>query len=421
MRLLWLSNMAPSPVLQQLGKTSRGGLWMDHVLKDLRCRQDLKLHLLFPLNGGAAGNLDSDCSYAAFEKLAPAVCDPQQEAFFLRQLREFKPDVVHIWGTEFGHTRNMLQACQKEGLLDRTVVSIQGLCSIYARHYNEGIPAEVLKHNTIRDILRHDGLLQQQAAFEKRGENEKEAFRLCRHVIGRTHWDRACARVLNPQAEYHFCNETMRDDFYEGSWSYETCVKHRIFASSCIYPIKGFHYLLEALAEVRKRYPDATLFVPGKNPVAGNFSQKFRQDGYAGYLEKLLKDLNLMDAVTFLGSLSGEKMKENYLKANVFVLPSTIENSPNSLGEAMLLGVPCAAADVGGVTTMLESGREGIVFQGTAPYMLSDAIEKIFSMEEKAESMGKAAADHAKKTHDPDKNLRDLLNIYEEISGGSRI
>ena len=421
MRLLWLSNMAPSPVLQQLGKTSRGGLWMDHVLKDLRCRQDLKLHLLFPLNGGAAGNLDSDCSYAAFEKLAPAVCDPQQEAFFLRQLREFKPDVVHIWGTEFGHTRNMLQACQKEGLLDRTVVSIQGLCSIYARHYNEGIPAEVLKHNTIRDILRHDGLLQQQAAFEKRGENEKEAFRLCRHVIGRTHWDRACARVLNPRAEYHFCNETMRNVFYEDSWSYETCVKHRIFASSCIYPIKGFHYLLEALAEVRKRFPDATLCVPGKNPMAGDFQKKLRQDGYAGYLENLLKKYDLADAVTFLGSLSGDEMKENYLKANAFVLPSTIENSPNSLGEAMLLGVPCAAADVGGVTTMLENGREGIVYQGTAPYMLSDAIEKIFSMEDQAEIMGKAAAEHAKKTHDPDKNLRELLEIYEKIAGGSEV
>ena len=421
MRLLWLSNMAPSPVLQKLGKTSRGGLWMDHVLEDLRKRPDLKLRLLFPLNEGEPGNLDSSCSYAPFEKQAPAVCDPQQEAFFIRQLKDFSPDVVHIWGTEFGHTLNMLRACRKEGLLDRTVVSIQGLCSIYARHYNEGIPVEVLNHNTFRDILRHDGLLQQQAVFEQRGDNEKEAFRLCRHVIGRTHWDRACARVLNPNAEYHFCNETMRDDFYEGCWSYNTCIKHRIFASSCIYPIKGFHYLLEALAEVRKRYPDATLCVPGKNPAADSFRKKLRQDGYARYLESLLEKYDLTDAVTFLGSLSGEKMKENYLKANVFVLPSTIENSPNSLGEAMLLGVPCAAADVGGVTTMLESGREGIVFQGTAPYMLADAVEKIFSMEEKAETMGKAAKVHAEKTHDPAQNLRDLLNIYEEISGGSQI
>lgn len=417
MRLLWLSNMAPSPVLRQLGKTSRGGLWMDHVLKDLRNLQDLQMHLLFPLNGGEAGKLDSVCSYAPFEKQAPAVCDPQQEAFFIRQIQEFQPDVVHIWGSEFGHTLNMLRACQKEGLLDRTVVSVQGLCSIYARHYNEGIPAEILNHNTLRDFLRRDGLLQQQAAFRKRGENEKEAFQLCRHVIGRTHWDRACARVLNPMAEYHFCNETLRDDFYEDRWSYKTCIKHRIFASSCIYPIKGFHYLLEALAEVRKRYPDATLCVPGKNPVAGDIRKKLRQDGYARYLEKLLKTYDLTDAVTFLGSLSGEQMKENYLKANVFVLPSTIENSPNSLGEAMLLGLPCAAADVGGVATMIESGREGIIFQGTAPYMLSDAIEQIFAMEENAEAMGKAAAVHAQKTHDPEKNLRDLLGIYEDIAG----
>ena len=55
------------------------------------------------------------------------------------------------------------------------------------------------------------------------------------------------------------------------------------------------------------------------------------------------------DKIEFLGRLSAEGMKQAYLDANVFVMPSTIENSPNSLGEAMLLGVPCVAADVGGV------------------------------------------------------------------------
>ena len=418
MRLLWLSNMAPAPVLETLGKKNRGGLWMDHVLEDLRKQEGLQMKLLCALDREAEGVLDSRCSYMTFCNKSPTDVSGSLEERFLGILRDFQPDVIHIWGTEFGHTLSMLRACRRAEFLDRTVVSIQGLCSIYARHYNEGIPVKVQRSYTFRDLIKRDNLLNQQAVFEKRGENEVEAMKLCRHLIGRTHWDRACARAINPQAQYHFCNETLREDFYRDSWTYENCEKHRIFASSRIYPIKGFHYLLEALAEVRKRYPDAVLAVPGSDPCGAGLRKKLSQDSYARYLQDLTKKLQLAGAVQYLGSLSGAQMKENYLKANVFVLPSTIENSPNSMGEAMLLGVPVAAGDVGGVTTMLKAPEEGIVYQSTAPYMLADAIEKIFSMEEKAETMGAAAAAHARKTHDPEKNLRDLLAIYREISGG---
>ena len=117
----------------------------------------------------------------------------------------------------------------------------------------------------------------------------------------------------------------------------------------------------------------------------------------------------------FLGSLSAEQMKEQYLLANVFVLPSTMENSPNSLGEAMLLGVPCVAADVGGVTTMLEPEKEGFVYPSTAPYMLAGSLEKVFAMGEQAEQLGLRARSHARVTHDPDTNLRTLLEIYRSL------
>ena len=112
-------------------------------------------------------------------------------------------------------------------------------------------------------------------------------------------------------------------------------------------------------------------------------------------------------------------MKQAYLQSNVFVLPSTIENSPNSLGEAMLLGVPCVAADVGGVSTMLRPG-EGYVYPSTAPYMLAHYIMEVFRMEERAEEMGALARQHALKTHAPEENLNRLLEIYREIAGEGR-
>lgn len=82
----------------------------------------------------------------------------------------------------------------------------------------------------------------------------------------------------------------------------------------------------------------------------------------------------------------------------------------------MLLGVPCVAADVGGVTTLMTHRTEGFVYQSTAPYMLAHYIKTVFAMEENAAAMGQAARAHARKTHDPETNLRDLMKIYEEIA-----
>ena len=108
-------------------------------------------------------------------------------------------------------------------------------------------------------------------------------------------------------------------------------------------------------------------------------------------------------------------MKEAYLNANVFVLPSTMENSPNSLGEAMLLGVPCVAADVGGVGDLM-AAEEGLIYPSGDTAALAERIKSIFALEDKAAEMGRKASAHARKTHDPEKNLQDLIRIYEELA-----
>lgn len=409
MKLLWLCNMMPG-----LLKGGSGGLWVDHVLEDLR-KLNMEIRILCP-GDGQQGSVDEKCSYATFVRCAAHAYPATLEVVFQSELETFQPHVIHIWGTEYGHTLAMAKAAEKAGLLDRTVVSIQGLCSIYTGHYAEGVPERIQKRYTFRDLLRQDNIRRQQSKFALRGSMEVSALGLLRHVIGRTDWDLACTSQFNPEAEYHFCNETLRSCFYEGGWQYDTCVKHRIFASSCAYPVKGFHYLLKAFGEVARVYPDATLAVPGRSFLPQGFQEKLRQNSYEAYLAKLVKQYGLEGKVEFLGSLSAEEMKTEYVKANAFVLPSTIENSPNSLGEAMLLGVPCVASDVGGVSNLMEHRTEGFVYQSTAPYMLAHYIKQVFAMEAEAASMGAAARAHAKKTHDPEKNLQDLLNIYHSLA-----
>ena len=413
MKLLMLCNMKPAVVQEKLTGRKQGGLWVDHVLSALRKQENLTIHVLCPGEGERA-RLDEGCSFSLFNLGQAHVYQPGLEEQFGKTISDFIPDVIHIWGTEYGHTLAMVNAAEKAGILSRVVIHIQGLCSIYAGHYAEGVPHSIQVGYTLRDFLRRDNIRAQQEKFALRGALEVQALKKVRHVIGRTDWDEACTRQINPEAKYHFGNETLREQFFEGAWEYSACRKHRIFASSCAYPVKGFHYLLQAFAEVVKNYPDATLAVTGKSYLTVDPK---RRGSYQKYLAELTKELGLEDKIEFLGGLSAEGMKENYLSANAFVLPSTIENSPNSLGEAMLLGVPCIASDVGGVTTMMTHGKEGFVYQSTAPYMLAHYICKVFAMEDAATGLGRAASAHARITHDPEKNLQDLLAIYREIAG----
>lgn len=415
MKLLWLCNMPPSAVQEQISGTAAGGLWVDHVLAGLRT-QDMTIRILSP-GGRAEGTLDERCSYRTFREGAPYVYLPELEKWFLEELKGYQPDVIHIWGTEYGHTLALVKAAKQLNLLDRVVVSIQGLCSVIAKHYAEGVPYWTQKLPTFRDFLRQDTIAQQQDKFLLRGVLEVETLKTVHHVIGRTHWDRACALQINPGLQYHLCNETLREPFYEDHWSYERCSKHTVFAASHSYPVKGFHYAIQAFAEVCAEYPDARLMVTGKSFFPRSFREKLRQNGYQRYLAKLADRCGIADRITFLGGLSPEKMKQAFLDANVFILPSTIENSPNALGEAMLLGVPCVANDVGGVMTLMDHGTEGYVCPSTAPYMMAHYIKTIFAREAQAATLGDAARKHARCIHDPEKNLRDLLAIYNKISG----
>ncbi len=414
MRLLWLCNNAPGVVRSHItGKPQSGVNWMDHVLSGLR-RQGFVLRILYR-GAGEPGVIDDTCSYAAISETPAHIYVPELAERFREEIRAFQPDVIHSWGVEYHHALAMVHAAEAEGKLPHMAASIQGLCRFLAEHYTDGIPANVCRRSTLRDFLRKDNILQQQEKFVLRGKLETAALEKLYHVIGRTDWDFGCVKQINPEIHYHFCNETLRETFYEGKWSYHSCKKHRVFASSCSYPIKGFHYLLEAFSQVVKDYPDATLMVTGRSFLSKDLKGKLRQGSYERYLTALAKKYHLEDKLVFLGSLSAEKMKEAFLEANVFALPSTLENSPNVLGEAMVLGVPCVAADVGGVKNLMNRDTEGILYEPGNVSQLAESICKLFALEDQAAALGEAAREHALQTHDPEKNLQDLIGIYNDI------
>ena len=329
-------------------------------------------------------------------------------------MEDFEPDIVHIFGTEYPHTL----ACVKAfGRPERTLVGIQGLCGAIAEVYMADLPYSVQKKKTFRDILKKDGLLEQQQKFVQRGEHEKEALSLVGHVTGRTDFDREETKKLAPQAKYHFMNETLRDEFYHECWNIDRIQRYSLFLSQGNYPIKGLHYVLDILPEIVEKYPETMVYVAGDVITANkSIKDKIKISGYGKYLLDLIHKKKLDDYVKFVGSLNSDKMCARYLKTHVFLCPSAIENSPNSVGEAMLLGVPVVSADVGGVHNLLTHNRDGILYEKNQPQQLKDAILRIFGDDKLALSMSSNAREHARITHDAEKNYRRLLEIYHEIN-----
>ena len=136
-------------------------------------------------------------------------------------------------------------------------------------------------------------------------------------------------------------------------------------------------------------------------------------------MRKLIKKNNLKDNIIFLGGLSAQEMKDTMLKSNVFILPSSIENSPNTLGEAMLLGVPCIAADVGGVRNMATDKKDALIYPFDENYMLPFYVDKIFGDAEFAAFLSENAREHAEITHNKELNYIRLMEIYTELSANN--
>ncbi len=424
MKVLWVSNfILPSIARQrQLGAVYSVGGWMVGMWESMQHRPDLDLAICFPLydvQDMVKGEIDG-ATYYGFAQTRPVYLtyDETVEKQLRKIMDDYQPDIVHIFGTEYMHCLAAVRAFNRP---ERTLIGIQGMVSVYAKHFMAGVPQWVQRGVTFRDIVKRDSLKRQRANFEKRAEFETEAIRSVCHVTGRTDWDRACTQQLNPQAAYHPCNEILRDSFYARHWRLDDCEKHSIFVSQGSYPIKGLHYVLEAMPAILARYPDARLYVAGGDITKNDtFSDRLRQSSYGRYISQLIRENNLEDHVIFTGFLDEEAMCDRYCRSHVFVSASSIENSPNSVGEAMLLGMPVVSSDVGGVKDLMIHAEEGFIYQADAPYMLAYYVNRIFDNDELAVQLGGHAAGHAAVTHSRDINSRRLMEIYQEIEGSAQ-
>ena len=190
--------------------------------------------------------------------------------------------------------------------------------------------------------------------------------------------------------------------------------------------------MLKAMPAILKKYPQAKIYVAGNRITAyQTLKDKIKISSYGKYILELLQEYELQEKVVFLGRMNAEEMKAQYLRSSMFVCPSVIENSPNSLGEAMVLGVPCVTALCGGVPSIFTDGVDGIGYPGYGAKEYQDAADKeqaqadrlaqaviaMWGDEARRVQFTKNASEHAKSTHDGQANYERLIEIYTQIAG----
>lgn len=422
MRVLWLCNVPTRAISQDLDiQASISGGWLETLSTLIASRSDCQLHYCFfsssidrKKHGESYGIKYYALPYADAKKIARA------KKMLIEIVRDVNPDIVHIFGSEYLTSYAMVLAVTQLGLLEKTVLHIQGLVSICAKHYTLGIPSKWKYVMMPRDILRNSSISKDQRDLVRRGELEVKCIGMLKNICGRTEWDKACVTQINPTIKYFVCNESLRSTFYQHQWDVKNIKRLNVFVSQGNYPLKGLHFVLEALYIVRKRFPSVRLFVAGHDPTFTKESplRKLRRTSYGQYLLSLLRKYKLQECVVFTGILNEDEMCKRLLESHVFISSSTIENSPNSLGEAMILGLPCVVSYVGGTTSMMINQEEGLFYQADAPYMLAHQLMKLFEDDELAVRLGQKAQKRASMTHSFHRILQDTIEMYRLISRG---
>ena len=414
MRVLWIGGSGlyvPSHASQ--GGYNGGG-WVASVQKEIMKCENITLGISFCQDGEPEKVMQDGVFYYPIPhhtkskkdkildlfKLNDAARDevlwPYYEHKFKKVIEDFKPDVIHIFGSELYHGL----AARVAGNIPM-VLHIQGLLSlsIYIllppgfsrREY-------IMSGKGLKGKFQH---LQYLAYWKRSAYREKAILNAVPYVIGRTDWDRQAMAVLNPKAKYYYGGEILRDVFYEARERQFPNVP--TITTTISFPTyKGYDVILEVAYILKNE-----LHLDFQWNVYGNIDPEFMEK----HIDLRHQDLN----VNLCGVASAETLRDALLSSTMYFHSSYIENSPNSVGEAQMVGVPVVASRVGGTDSMVEHGKTGFLYPVTDPYIAAYYIKRLIDNKEENMAIGIKAREIALVRHDKRQIVKELLDVYEQI------
>ena len=175
-------------------------------------------------------------------------------------------------------------------------------------------------------------------------------------------------------------------------------------------PRKGIEYLIEAMDILvnKKKYSNIYVRLGGRGPLKKRYLN-------------LIKKYNLNRYIKFTGYINKIDIANYYSEADIFVLPSIIDDSGDTEGlgvvllEANACGTPVIGSRVGGIQDIILDGKNGFFVEQKSASDIANKLIKLINNPKLREEMGRTGKKYVSEKFNWEKNVEDIVKIYNRI------
>lgn len=320
---------------------------------------------------------------------------------YLKAIEDFKPDIIQCFGTERWHYGLLAKEIQIP-----FVIHIMGFMNIYDLMDERVIhPMDYWKYfsfNPLKVFLVRK--YEKQLSFENQ-ELEREVMACNRYFMGRTEWDKNIVKYYSPGSKYFYCPEAIRSEIYSSAkrWSYQNRKTLRLLTVGNAGSLKGNEIMLQTAWLLKKQFHV-------------DFEWRYTSSVYTMSFFEKLNDIKCKDVnINLIGRLNAGQIADELADADFYIHPSIIDNSPNTVCEAQLIGTPVIAANVGGIPQLVDDGKTGWLYPYSEPHALAFKIMNLMGQKDFLEAVAKAEQEESHQRHDPKHLAETIFEIYKKI------
>ncbi len=294
-----------------------------------------------------------------------------------KQIKNCGPfNVIHIHGSE-----HQYEYCVSKK--DKHVVmSIQGILSEYLKY------------------LKPAGSIKKYLTWFIYSRLELKGLKRLNNFSCRTSWDKNIVQDSNPDARVYNIWEMIRTEFKLSS---KASKGNNIYFTGGSNPLKGLDIAVHAFAAFKKRIKsDAQLI------VVGNVKKTDRER-----IQKIVEDPCIFNLIQFTGIIGAAEIIDIQKNSFCHLHPSLIDNSPNSICESQLMGLPVIATPAGGVTSLVENGVTGFLATGVNEIITS--LVNLYTNNNLWNCMSLEASSVARIRHNPKTIVDETMRMYNHL------